>query len=138
MNPYVRKVQYYETDQMGITHHANYVRWMEEARIDLMEQMGYPYGDMEKRGVVSPVTNIQCKYLRPTTFGDTVEITVSVKEFNGVVLTLSYAGKKQDAEENAFTAESQHVFLDKSGRFIRMKREQPDFCAALEAQMNAQ
>ena len=44
---YQRKVQYYETDQMGIVHHSNYIRWFEEARIDLMEQMGLGYEKME-------------------------------------------------------------------------------------------
>ena len=40
MKPYIRKVQYYETDMMGIAHHANYIHWMEEARIDFMDQLG--------------------------------------------------------------------------------------------------
>ena len=43
MKPYRHKVQYYETDQMGIVHHSNYIRWFEEGRIDLMEQMGLGY-----------------------------------------------------------------------------------------------
>ena len=58
MNPYIHKVQYYETDMMGVAHHANYIRWMEEARIDFMDQLGFPYTEMEARGVLSqsPVT----------------------------------------------------------------------------------
>ena len=43
MQPYTKKVQYYETDMMGIAHHANYIRWMEEARIDFLDRMGFPY-----------------------------------------------------------------------------------------------
>ena len=45
-----RKVQYYETDMMGIVHHANYLHWMEEARIDFMDQMGFPYKRIEAEG----------------------------------------------------------------------------------------
>ena len=41
MNNYIRKVQYHETDKMGIAHHSNYIKWMEEARIDFLEQIGY-------------------------------------------------------------------------------------------------
>ena len=48
---YIRKVQYYETDMMGFTHHANYIHWMEEARIDFMDQIGFPYRRMEAEGV---------------------------------------------------------------------------------------
>lgn len=44
MRPYQHKVQYYETDQMKVVHHSNYIRWFEEARIDYMEQLGMPYG----------------------------------------------------------------------------------------------
>ena len=58
MKPYKRTVQYYETDMMGITHHANYIHWMEEARVDFMEQMGFPYSRMEAEGVVSPVLEL--------------------------------------------------------------------------------
>ena len=49
MKPYLHKVQYYETDRMGVTHHANYLHWMEEARIDFMEQLGFPYTDLEEK-----------------------------------------------------------------------------------------
>ena len=55
---YSHKVQYYETDQMGIVHHSNYIRWFEEARTDLMEQMGLGYDEMEARGILSPVQTI--------------------------------------------------------------------------------
>ena len=77
MNPYHRKVQYYETDMMGITHHANYIRWMEEARIDFMEQIGFPYAAMEAQGIVSPVKSVSCNYQHPSTFNDEIVITVS-------------------------------------------------------------
>ena len=50
MKPYKRRVQYYETDMMGIAHHANYIHWMEEARIDFMDQLGYSYAQMEEQG----------------------------------------------------------------------------------------
>ena len=45
LRPYSRRVYYYETDKMGIVHHSNYIRWFEEARVDLIEQAGLPdYG----------------------------------------------------------------------------------------------
>ena len=79
------KVQYYETDMMGVTHHANYIHWMEEARIDFMDQIGFPYKRMEAEGVFSPVKSIRVNYLKPCTFGDEVDVTVGVQDFNGVV-----------------------------------------------------
>ena len=132
IRPYIRKVQYYETDKMGITHHANYIRWMEEARIDFMDQIGFPYAEMEKKGVVCPVRSLSCDYKRPSTFGDEIGIHLSVGSFNGVVLTILYEMHNK-AGDVICTARSEHVFLDREGRFIRMKRDMPDFCAAIEA-----
>ena len=42
MEEYTHSVQYYETDKMGIVHHSNHVRWMEEARVDYLKQLGFP------------------------------------------------------------------------------------------------
>ena len=132
MKPYIRKVQYYETDMMGIVHHANYIHWMEEARIDFLDQLGFPYADMEARGVVSPVRAVSCSYKKPCSFNDEIAIEVSVKAFNGVVLTIGYAMRR--GEELICTAASEHVFLNKSGGFVRLRRDMPDFCAALDSQ----
>ena len=71
------------------------------------------------------------KYLKPCTFGDEVDITVSVKGFNGVVLTMAYDMSVNG--EQVFSGTSEHVFLDRSGKFIRLKRVMPEFCAAVEA-----
>ena len=55
LKAYEHQTQYYETDQMGVIHHSNYIRWFEEARIDLMRQMGIGYEEMEAQGIISPV-----------------------------------------------------------------------------------
>ncbi len=125
-----RKVQYYETDMMGVVHHANYLHWMEEARIDFMNQIGFPYRRMESEGVFSPVKSLQVNYLKPCTFGDEVEINVGVKDFNGVVITITYDMRVNS--EPVFSGTSEHVFLDRNGRFVRMRRMMPEFCEAIE------
>lgn len=76
---YRRKVHYYETDQMGIVHHSNYIRWFEEARIDLMDRMGLGYAQMEAEGILSPVLSVQADYLRMVYF-----ITIMQEGQNGV------------------------------------------------------
>ena len=62
MEAYRHTVKYYETDRMGFTHHSNYLRWMEEARIDCMDSLGWPYARFEKAGIISPVTAIECRF----------------------------------------------------------------------------
>ena len=71
MKPYIHVVRYYECDKMGITHHSNYIRFMEEARIDWMDQLGYGFERMEAEGVVSPVIGLSCQYKHTTTFRET-------------------------------------------------------------------
>ncbi|MBR5111406.1 MAG: acyl-CoA thioesterase [Clostridia bacterium] len=133
MNPYTHKVQYYETDMMGVAHHSNYIRWMEEARIDFMDKLGFPYAEMEKNGVVSPVKSVSCEYLKPCVFGDDAVIAVTPVSFNGVVLAIRYDMRSKKTGEQVCSARSEHVFLNREGHFVRMKRQMPAFCAAIEA-----
>jgi acyl-CoA thioester hydrolase len=134
MKPYIHKVQYYETDMMGITHHANYIHWMEEARIDFMDQLGFPYAEMEKKGVLSPVKSLACEYKNSCTFGDEISVVVSIYSFNGVVMTIRYDMRNQNGEE-VCSARSEHVFLDKNGHFVRLKRDMPEFYAKVSEEL---
>lgn len=122
---YRHKVQYYETDRMGITHHSNYIRWMEEARADFLEKKGWPYERIEEEGIISPVISIDCRYKKPTTFADEVDIEVSVLEFNGVKLKIGYIMKAQD--EIVCEGESMHCFLSKEGKPVKLSKVLPDF-----------
>lgn len=123
---YTHKVQYYETDKMGITHHSNYIRWMEEARVDYMDKLGYGYERLEEEGIVSPVATIDCKYKKSTTFADVINIDTNIIEFNGVKLVIEYI-MKNEAGEVVFEATSSHAFLSKEGRLIRIKNSNPEF-----------
>ena len=127
---YIHTVQYYETDKMGITHHSNYIRWMEEARIDFLSQIGWDFAKLEEAGIVSPVLNVTCDYKRTTTFSDKVAIRVSVTEFKGVKLHLKYE-MKNEAGEVVSIGTSSHAFFNTEGRPIRMKQEQPELFNAL-------
>lgn len=93
---YTHKVHYYETDKMGITQHSNYIRWMEEARIDFLKQIGWGYEQIESMGIISPVTSVECKYKSTTTFADDVYIDVWIEEFKGVKLKIRYNMQKSD------------------------------------------
>ena len=84
VKPYQRKVHYYETDQMGIVHHSNYVRWFEEARTDLLSQAHLDYEKLEEMGVFTAVLGYSCVNHKPARFGDTFSIQVSPGAFNGV------------------------------------------------------
>ncbi len=122
---YIHTVQYYETDKMGITHHSNYIRWMEEARVDYLSQIGWDYARLESMGIISPVLNVACDYKKTTTFSDQVSINVSIKEFKGVKLYLAYEMKDKDGNVVCLGTSS-HAFLNTEGKPIRMKQEYPE------------
>ena len=129
MKPYEHKVQYYETDKMGIVHHSNYIRWMEEARIVFLDQIGWNYKVMEDEGIISPVTSVESKYKQNTIFGDVITIEVSVEEFKGIRLKLRYVMKKGDVVVNEATSE--HCFLDMDGKVLNIKKVKPEFYETL-------
>ncbi len=128
---YIHTVQYYETDKMGITHHSNYIRWMEEARVDFLAQIGWDYAKLEESGIVSPVLNVTCDFKRTTTFSDKITVKAYVKEFNGVKLKFAYEMKNEEGTV-VFTATSLHAFLNKEGRPVRMKQDFPELYETIE------
>lgn len=132
MRLYKHIVQYYETDRMGITHHSNYIRWMEEARIDFLNQIGWSYQKLESEGLISPVTAIDCRFRANTGFADEVEIDVIVSELKSAVLKLKYVMTKQDGQ-TVFEGRSEHCFLNESGRIVRLSKEQPAFYELLQS-----
>ncbi|MBE6030796.1 MAG: acyl-CoA thioesterase [Clostridiales bacterium] len=126
MAVYFRKVQYHETDKMGITHHSNYIRWMEEARVFFMDEVGYGYKKMEEDGVVSPVIAIDCQYKTPTTFDDMVRIDVGVAEFRGVKLVMKYEMTNDKTGDVVLVGKSEHCFLGEDGKPVALKKKLPE------------
>lgn len=130
MKAYKHKVNYYETDRMGVTHHSNYVRFMEEARVDFLEQIGWGYDKMEAEGIVSPVVNISVDYKKTTTFADVIEIQIAVQKISAFKLILDYTMICNG--EVACTAHSSHCFLDKEGRPVVIEKKYPQMFAKLQ------
>ena len=110
---------------MGITHHSNYVRWMEEARIAFLDHLGHGYAQLEAEGLASPVLAVECQYKRPTTFNDEIKIVVSVEKYNGIRITFRYGIMKNDTDELVAIGKTEHCFLDKTGRPIVAKKRLP-------------
>lgn len=135
MYKYEYQAQYYETDQMGIIHHSNYIRWFESARIGYMKQIGVDYGEMEKSGVISPVLEVNCTYKSMVYFGDTVEILVTIEKYNGVRLELSYIICDKESQVVRTVGTSKHCFLDSAGRPLSLKKAYPAYDAAFRAAM---
>ena len=133
MHTYTHKVNYYETDKMGITHHSNYVRWMEEARMDFLKSVGFGMKKLEEDAVTSPVVSIECHYKSPTTFDDEIEINVMLKKYTGVKLELHYTMRNKESGTEVLTAHSTHCFINPNGRPISVKKHFPKFHEVLKS-----
>lgn len=134
---YHKKVKYYETDMMGVVHHSNYIRWLEEARVEFMRAADLSYRRMEEEGIQIPVVAVGCKYKIPATFDDDITIRTSLKKYNGIVVELIYEVYRDADGALLVTGESSHCFVDKENfRPISMKNARPDmhekFIAAME------
>lgn len=133
---YERKVNYYETDAMKIVHHSNYIRFLEEARIYIMDKMNLPYSRMEKEGISIPVLGVNCQYKSPARFDDILEIDVKIKEYTGVKLIIKYEIKNKKNNEIVLLGETKHCFTDETIKPISLKKVNPKmneiFLKALE------
>lgn len=138
---YSREVYYYETDRMGIVHHSNYIRWMEEARIDYLAQIGLPYDEMEKKGILIPVLQVQAEYKKPFRFGDRFCITLRLTEFTGLKFGINYTiclMKKSEVEkEEHAVGYSSHAFLDSNMMPVRLKKHYPQIYDGLSKRLAA-
>ena len=126
IRPYEHHAKYYETDQMGIIHHSNYIKWMEEARMDFMDQIGLNYKQMEAMEIISPVLSVNVNYRSMVHFDDVVVIETKIKKYTGIKLEVEYSMYDKETGELRTTATSSHCFLNRSGKPISLKRSYPE------------
>lgn len=124
--PYERKAVYYETDQMGIIHHSNYIRWFEEARDHWMTEMGMSYEEIEAKGILIPVLSVSCEYKKSVRYNETVLIEVKLTAFKGVKFMAEYRVTNKETGELKVTGTSSHCFVDKELKPIHLKRDYPE------------
>jgi len=127
IKPYTHKVQYYETDQMGIVHHSNYIRWFEEARVDFMEQIGFGYERAVACGIDFAVTGVTCDYKSMFRFGDHAEVAMRILHLTPSRMTIGYEIKDKTTGELRTTGESRHCYFhNERQRPVSLKKELPE------------
>lgn len=120
-------MRYQETDQMGVVYHANYLVWFEIGRTAFIEALGFNYHDMERAGVVSPVTHIEADYLSPAKYGEPCFVTTLVERYDG--LRTRYGYEVTDTSDTLLvTGFSDHVIVKKdSFRPLSVRKKFPDW-----------
>lgn len=137
MTSYIHKVRYYETDKMGITHHSNYIRFMEEARMHFLAELGWPMTRIEAVGITSPVVSVTCKYENTTTYDDEIEILVQLEHYSGVRLELSYLLRDFKSGKPVAHAASSHCFVGTAQMPVSLKKHLPALDCALRNNLEA-
>lgn len=110
------RVRYKETDQMGIAHHSNYIVWFEIGRTDLCRATGIPYSEIEARGLILVVTEVQCRYRIPFRYDDEVLIRTTVAEAQSRAIRFAYELRHGATDAIHASGHSQHVWVDRETR----------------------
>ena len=122
-----RGINYYELDGMNVVHHSNYIRYMEEARIYLLDEMGLPYKKIEDNGIMIPVLEVNYKYKYPAKFGDTIAVKVAISEFDGIKLSMKYEIRNKANGKLLGIGETKHCFTNSNMRPISLKKVIKEF-----------
>lgn len=108
-------MEYHHTDQMGIVHHSNYVKFFEVARTEWLRAAGFSYAEMERRGVMMPIVEVQVKYRQPAYYDELISVRAEVHDMPMARMTFHYEIKGEDGRDIA-SGLTTLGFIDKETR----------------------
>ena len=88
------RAYYADTDAGGVVYYANYLRWLEMARYEFLEQFGTPLTEYVRQGCIFAVARLEIDYLTPTVLGDEVEVETQVERVRRVRFMLKQNVKR--------------------------------------------
>lgn len=113
------RVIYGDTDNMGVAYYANYLRWFEIGRTELLRAWGLPYTQIESQGLLLPVAEAHCKYAAPAKYDDMLIIEASLDPGYKGGLKIDYRILGEDEQTLHATGYTRHAFVNKEGRVVR-------------------
>lgn len=114
------RVRYFETDAMGVVHHASYITWFEEGRSAFTRAMGYPYARLEREGVHLAVAEVSARYHRSARYDDEVLVRAELTQLGSRGMTFRYEVRRAADGELLVTGNSKHISVDRDGRVTRV------------------
>ncbi|NWF57326.1 MAG: acyl-CoA thioesterase [Syntrophaceae bacterium] len=114
------RVTYAETDAMGIVYYANYLRWLEVGRTELMRSLGIAYKEMEDQGTFLPVSEVYCKYHGSARYDDILIVETSVDFVKRASIQFSYRIFRKSDESQLVTGTTLHAFVDRDGEIVKV------------------
>ncbi len=95
---YQFRVAYPDTDRMGTMHHANYVKYYEVARWELLRSIGLPYAELETSGVMCPVVRMNFKFIKTTHYDELLTVKTTLKSVDGFRMLFTYKLYNENSE----------------------------------------
>lgn len=126
INPYEHRVRMSETDLSGGVHHSHYISWMEDARADLLEQIGIGFERLHASGIEPLMISEKINYWNKLKYGDTVVVKTRISAYDGHNMDIAYSFLDKKTGEDVAAAESRHCFVNNSGIPISLKRIYPE------------
>jgi acyl-CoA thioester hydrolase len=117
------RVIYGDTDQMGVAYYANYLRWFEMGRTELMRQAGVPYTTVEDSGLFFPVREVSCRYHKPARFDDEIVVETTLAALGRATLDFSYKITRKNDGQILADGWTRHACVDKRGKVARIAPE---------------
>ena len=117
------RVIYADIDAMGVVYYANYLSWFERGRTELFRDLDIPYTEVVKHGVITPVSEVSCKYHRPALYDDIIEIETTVSSFKKVSIVFEYKIYRKSDSTLLVSGSTKHGFIDLEGKIVKI----PDF-----------
>jgi len=121
----VIRPRYEETDQMGVIYHGNYFTWFEVGRSELFRTLGYTYRDLEAEGIILPVLECNCKFIKPAKYDVEVIIKAEVEELKGIRIKLKYTVMRKSDREVLAQGFTWHGFVNKDLKPVKIQRVNP-------------
>ncbi len=125
-------VRYSETDMMGIVHHSRYYPWFEQARTDFIKTTGITYSEMEKMGIMLPLTETNCKYLYGLTYEDEIIVTCTIERLTVARVNFVYEVFRLPEMKKMSEGRTKHGFIDNEFRPVNLKKNYPQLWEKLE------
>ena len=128
----VLEVRYAETDMMGIMHHSRYYPWFEVARTEFIKQVGMTYSEMEKMGVMIPLTETEAKYISGLKYEERAEVSCTLFELSAARCGFKYTVKRLSDGKITTTGITRHGFVDSEFKAINLKKKFPELYSRFE------
>ncbi len=115
------RVHFYDTDEMGVVHHSNYIRWFETGRVEFLRSIGISLREMMNDGIMFPITEVQAEYLSSAKFDDELEIETRAITLTKVKMEFEYKIRRVGEEKVLVEGFSKNVFTSAAtGKILRL------------------